>query len=332
MSEEKKEIKKRRLKKFLIILSSIVVSLALFWIIVGVIEPYQVTDVNPWRSERTLISAHRGGANLNPENTRMAFDYVINETPYTDVVEIDVRLTKDDELVIIHDASINRTGLDYETEEILVRESSYNDLAKYNLGINFEKNGQKPYSDTSKLTEKERKGLTIMKLTEFFDEYKEVRDFKLLLEIKDEKEDAKLAVDKVEELLAMEKYSWWDERTMIISFSTDAVNHVIENYPDRYVAGMGYNMVPFLIGSVLGLDSLFKVEYQSIQTSMITKAGPISINCATKTFVNSAHRRNQCVAYWTINERSDMEYLISIGADIITTNSPDLLAEVLGRK
>ena len=135
MSEEKKEIKKRRLKKFLIILSSIVVSLALFWIIVGVIEPYQVTDVNPWRSEKTLISAHRGGANLNPENTRMAFDYVINETPYTDVVEIDVRLTKDDELVIIHDASINRTGLDYETEEILVRESSYNDLAKYILPL-----------------------------------------------------------------------------------------------------------------------------------------------------------------------------------------------------
>ena len=330
MSEEKKEIKKRKLKKFLIVISSIVVTLTLFWIIVGLIEPYQVTEVNPWRSERTLVSAHRGGANLNPENTRMAFDYVIKDTPYTDVVEIDVRLTKDNELVIIHDASINRTGLDYETEEILIRESSYSDLTKYNLGINFEKNGTKPYSDTSKLTDDKRNGLTIMKLSEFFDEYMEVREFKLLLEIKDTKEDAILAVDKAEELLAMEKYSWWDSRTMIISFSTDAVNHVIKNYPNRYVAGMGYNMVPFLIGSVLGLDSLFKIEYQSVQTSMITKAGPISIDCATKAFVRSAHRRNQCVAYWTINERSDMEHLISIGADIITTNSPDLLANVLG--
>ena len=62
---------------------------------------------------------------------------------------------------------------------------------------------------------------------------------------------------------------------------------------------------------------------------MITKAGPISINCATKQFVNSAHRRNQCVAYWTINEEEDMRHLISIGADVITTNHPDLLAEVL---
>ena len=247
MSEVKKENKQRKLKKFLIVISSIVVTLALFWIVVGLIEPYKVVDVNPWRSEKTLISAHRGGANLNPENTKMAFDYVIKDTTYTDMVEIDVRLTKDNDLVIIHDASINRTGLDYETEEILVRESSYSDLAKYNLGINFEKNGAKPYSDTSKLTEEQREDLTIMKLSDFLDEYMAHREFRLLLEIKDTKEDAKLAVDKAEELLAMDKYSWWDSRTMIISFSTDAVNHVIKNYPNRYVAGMGYNMVPFLI-------------------------------------------------------------------------------------
>ena len=155
--------------------------------------------------------------------------------------------------------------------------------------------------------------------------------YKLLLEIKDSKEDGITAVDIAEGLLANTDNSWWDERTMIISFSTDVVNHVLEKYPDRYVAGMGYNMVPFLVGSILRVDALFNIKYQSIQTSMITKAGPISINCATQTFVDSAHKRNQCVAYWTINEKEDMEYLISLGADIITTNSPDLLAEVLGR-
>lgn len=319
-------------KKALIILGSILVSLVLFWIIVGAIEPYQVADVNPWRSDTTLISAHRGGANLNPENTKMAFDYVIKDTSFTDVIELDVRLTKEDELVIIHDESINRTGLNYETDEILIRNSTYAELSEYNLGINFVKDGQKPYSDTASLSAEDRDDLRIMKLSDFFSgDYKGYRDFKLLVEIKDSKTDGVLAADKVEELLAMEENSWWNERTMVISFSIDVVNHVLKNYPNRYVAGMGYNMIPFLIGSLLGLDSLFKIKYQSVQTSMITKAGPIMIDCATQSFIDSAHRRNQCVAYWTINERKDMETLVSLGADIITTNSPDVLADVLGR-
>ena len=324
-----------KLRKALIIIGSILISLGLFWMIVGFIAPYQVTDENPWRSEKTLISAHRGGANLYPENTQMAFDYVIKETSFTDIVEIDVRLTKGDkdesELVIIHDASINRTGLNEDTEDILIRHRSYEDLAKYNLGINFEVNGKKPFEKYTKEEDIRNKGLSIMKLSDFLERYNNERDFKLLLEIKDTKEDAKLAVDKAEELLALDKYSWWDERTMIISFSTDAVNHVLDKYPNRYVAGMGYNMVPFLVGSVLGLDSLFKIKYQSVQTSMITKAGPISINCATQRFVDSAHSRNQCVAYWTINDIEDMKHLIGLGADIITTNSPDKLAELLGK-
>ena len=316
-------------KKVLTTICFILIVLVVFWVVVGQIEPYQVTDYNPWRSERTLISAHRGGANLNPENTKMAFDHVIIDTDYTDVIELDVRLTRDDELVIIHDASINRTGIaqEMEAEEVLIRNSSFDELYDYNLGINFRIDEDRPYSDTDGLASDIRDDLRIMRLSDFFYCYEGVRDIKLLLEIKDTKEDGVLAADVAEAML--NDNEWWSERTMIISFSTDVINHMIEYYPERYIAGMGYNMVPFLIGSVLGLDSLFKIKYQSIQTSMITKAGPIEINCATQQFVDSAHRRNQCVAYWTINDVSDMKHLIGLGADIITTNSPDLLYDVI---
>lgn len=321
-------------RKVLIIIGSILLTIAITWIIIGVIPPQKaVENTNPWRkTDRTLISAHRGGANLNPENTEKAFDYVINETTYTDIVEIDVRLTKENELVIIHDDSINRTGIkDQNAESVVIRQTYYNDLLKYNLGINFEvvENGEKTYPyENLKEEELKAQGLQIMTLDEFLDKYEESRYFRLLLEIKDTKEDAKIAVDKAEEIIA--KYPEWDERIMMISFSTDAVKYSLENYPERYVAGMGYNMIEFLIGSQLNLDCLFNVKFQSVQSSMITKAGPISINCATQTFIDSAHARNQCVAYWTINEESDMRKLIDLGADVITTNSPDLLAKVLG--
>lgn len=318
-------------QKALLVIGIILIVLSTFFIIVGAIQPYQaVAGDNPWRKdELTLVSAHRGGSILNPENTKMAFDHVINETNYTDLVEFDVRVTKDNKLAIIHDDTINRTGISGESDKVYIKDSYLNDLRTYNLGVNFkDQEGNALYADVSsdKLAEK---GLQIMELSEFFETYSNSRkDFRVLLEIKDSGELGKTAVDLAESVI--NNYKDWDERIMIISFSTDVVSHVLENYPNRYVAGMGYNMVPFLIGSILGIDSLIPVKYQSIQTSMITKAGPISLDCATESFVASAHRRNQCVAYWTINEEEDMRHLINIGADVITTNSPDLLAEVLG--
>lgn len=321
----------KKIPKFFRGLIYLVAILGLFWIVVNIIPPYQVTKHNTWRKEdMTLISAHRGGANLNPENTKMAFDYVIKETEYTDIVEFDVRLTKDDQLVIIHDDTINDTGIKGESEDVFIRESYYEDLKKYNLGVNFEKDGIKPYENLT-IAEASEKGLTIMLLEDFFKEYKNERYFRVFLEIKDEESDGVKAVDIAEEIIARPEYNLWDSRVMIISFSKDVVKHTLENYPNRYVAGMGYNMVGSLIGTKLALNSLFKVKFHSIQTSMEVEAGPLTLNCATKGFVRSAHKRNQSVVYWTIDDENDMRKLIALDADTITTDSPDLLAKVLGK-
>ena len=59
--------------------------------------------------------------------------------------------------------------------------------------------------------------------------------------------------------------------------------------------------------------------------------GFVQFNCATQNFVDAAHKRNQSVCFWTINNEEDMRYLISLGVDGITTDRPDLLAKVLGK-
>lgn len=286
---------------------------------------------NPWRKdELTLISAHRGGAKLNPENTKKAFDYVIRKTSYTDIVELDVRLTSENELVIIHDKSINRTGIDFETEEVVIRQHTYEELSNYNLGVNFEIDGQEPYENLT-LTQAKETGLTIMRLEDFLNEYKNDRYFRVYLEIKDENDDAKIAVDEAERLLAMPEYSMWNDRVMFISFSKVAVNYTLDNYPNRYVAGMGFNLVKTIVGVKLRLNPLFNPRFHSVQTSMQIGEGFFHIKCATKSFVNTAHKRNQSISFWTVNEESDMRYLISLGVDCITTDSPDLLAQILGK-
>lgn len=58
--------------------------------------------------KKPLILAHRGSKGEAPENTLAAFKLAV--TQESDGVELDVRLTKDNELIVIHDATIDRTS------------------------------------------------------------------------------------------------------------------------------------------------------------------------------------------------------------------------------
>jgi glycerophosphoryl diester phosphodiesterase len=54
-----------------------------------------------------MIIGHRGAAALEPENTLLSIERAMNIG--VDAVEIDVHLSKDKELVVIHDATVDRT-------------------------------------------------------------------------------------------------------------------------------------------------------------------------------------------------------------------------------
>ncbi len=54
-----------------------------------------------------LIVAHRGSSGTAPENTLAAFRQAISDG--ADMIELDVRMTKDFELVVLHDRSVYRT-------------------------------------------------------------------------------------------------------------------------------------------------------------------------------------------------------------------------------
>ena len=56
-----------------------------------------------------LRIAHRGasGRGLKPENTLLAFEQAIEIG--VDVIEVDVRITGDGKLIVLHDPSLDRT-------------------------------------------------------------------------------------------------------------------------------------------------------------------------------------------------------------------------------
>ena len=59
-------------------------------------------------TEGTKVWAHRGASGYAPENTLEAFKKA--EKMKADGVELDVQLTKDGELVVIHDETVDRVS------------------------------------------------------------------------------------------------------------------------------------------------------------------------------------------------------------------------------
>jgi len=61
----------------------------------------------PYPMPKNGICAHRGANETHPENTLAAFREAIQLGAH--MIELDVQMTKDNELVIMHDATVNRT-------------------------------------------------------------------------------------------------------------------------------------------------------------------------------------------------------------------------------
>ena len=62
-----------------------------------------------WNNDKNvmLVAGHRGARRIRPENTMTAFKYAIDAGG--DMVETDIRQTKDNQLVLMHDARVDRT-------------------------------------------------------------------------------------------------------------------------------------------------------------------------------------------------------------------------------
>ena len=82
-------------------------------------------------SQSALVIAHRGGAGLAPENTLAAFNKAIELN--ADYFELDVMISNDDSLVIMHDGTVNRTTNGTGT----VSSMSYSQLRELDAGSWF---------------------------------------------------------------------------------------------------------------------------------------------------------------------------------------------------
>ena len=92
--------------------------------------------------QRPLNIAHRGGMGLYPENTLLGFHASI-EKHHADMLEMDLRITKDGKVVVFHDAILDRTT----NGKGKVCDFTYNEISQLDAGYWFNNNNTFQYRD-----------------------------------------------------------------------------------------------------------------------------------------------------------------------------------------
>ena len=224
---------------------------------------------------------------MAPENTIPAFEAAIESG--ADYIELDVQLTKDGELVVVHDDDIKRTT-DGEGPLSLM---TYEETQKYSAGSWFSDDGT--FNDVK-----------IPKLSEVLELVG--HDILLNIEIKSHGNVAATA-EKVAELV--EEYDIADS-CYVTSFSYQALKKIKEVNPDIKTALIA-NIAPSTVYSQMKYIDAISMNYLFVNQSV----------------VNYAHHSGKKVFVWTVDRSGEMKKMMALGVDNIITNRPDKAKEVV---
>ncbi len=277
--------------------------------------------------KNALVSAHRSGKDIAPENTMAAFQHCIETEDFNvDIYEFDLHITADGKLILLHDDTLDRTTNSAEhfgKEGVKPSEKTYEELRELNFGENFE-NAQGEYPYRSLRGEDIPDELRAVLLEDVLDYLEGNGGFQYIIEIKDSGENGKRACDELYRILKEKDLL---EDVVFGTFNPEVTAYADENYPDMLRSASISEVLSFYLLASYGIDvdnDFFKYEALQIPTGY----APV-LYLDTARIINYAHRHNIAVQYWTINEAEEVEHLNSIGADCIMSDSPDMAYDVI---
>jgi glycerophosphoryl diester phosphodiesterase len=291
----------------------------------------QVLPANPWLERRVLNIAHQGGEIEAPSNTLFAFKTAVEKG--ADVLELDVHATLDRELVVIHDATVNRTTngegrVDQMTlEEIKALDAAYwfvpgcgtcHGRPEDDYRYRGFATGQRPMP-ASLASDFEPNDFRVPTLREVLTTFPEML---VNIEIKATAPETR---PYEEELAALLHEFARTTDTIVVSFLDHAVERFKLHAPEVSTATGTGETAAFWASSQGDLPGTPNPRYHALQV-------PIEFNglqVVNEDFVTDAHANGLAVHAWTINDKATMKWLIEIGVDGIMTDRPTLLEKVL---
>lgn len=117
-----------------------------------------------------------------------------------------------------------------------------------------------------------------------------------------------------------------EERTLVVSNHDAVVKRFREFSGGQVSTGASKQEIErFCYLSRWHLERIVRPAYDALQVPVDYEEATL----ATPRFVKAAHARGVRVDVWTINDPAKMRRLLNLGVDIIMTDRPDVLAELL---
>jgi glycerophosphoryl diester phosphodiesterase len=252
----------------------------------------------PSAGEPPYLIAHRGVSAKAPENTLAAFELALS-TSGIDMIELDVRLTRDEEVIVLHDRTLQRTT----TGNGRVRDYTVRELKQYDAGSWFH-----PRFAAQRLP-------TLREVIEH------VRGRCWLdVEIKSDpfhREPRGLLERRVLETVAEAGYADW---VMYSSFDHQLIGRLTQMAPNA-VTGVLYNIYR---------------DFGRLPSKLIGRVGASVFVCAkhelTRAMLLDAHRHNIPLYVYTLNSVADVQSVMELGVQGIISDVADDLVSVVKRR
>ena len=254
-----------------------------------------------------LVIAHRGASACQPENTLPAFRLAF-EALHADMVEFDIRTSKDGVPVVHHDAQLERTtnGKGY------VIQTTFRELEALDAGYHFDPSGGGKFQERGK-------GLRIPSLEEVLREFPG-RSF--AIEIKER------SAELTRSVMGLVKKYGADERVIVGSRHNIVSRELKQNFQGiRRFCSQG-DIISLMIDFRRGGRSGQKEPL--VVASLPTRGFRMRFDSLE--WIEHLHRCGIRIFFWTINSSLVMKSLWIKGADGILTDDPGLLNRVLDRK
>lgn len=250
-----------------------------------------------------LLFAHRGGSLLAPENTLEAFRASVDVWG-ADILEMDVHLTRDGELVVIHDPSVDRT-----TEgRGRVSDLTWGEVRELDAGFHFlDLQGHPSFRG---------RGVKIPRFSDLLDALPGIR---MNVDAKDRA--------AAPELVKLLKRRGEEHRVLLAASEGEWVRSGFLGYRGPTSATRRQIQLFYLLHRLPG-GGPYTPRTDALQIPFIWEGRQVT----TPRLIREAHRRNIPVHVWTIDDRETMEILLDWGVDGIQTDRPDILARVLHEK
>lgn len=238
---------------------------------------------------RLLVFGHRGARGYAPENTMKSF--LMAAEMGVDGVELDVHLSKDGELVVIHDDMVDRTTDGHGR----VRDFTVGELKKLDAGSKFGR---------------EWKGARIPTLGEVFDGLGRT-EYRIEL-----KHSGKVYPRVEEKLVSFVRDSGLLRHVEITSFDYDALEAVRRLDGSIRTGVIMHGKARWFIPVARKLGC----AWMHANSDLVAEDD-----------VSAAHRKGFKLGMWTVNDEKSAERAVRLGVDGVTSDFPDAVVRTARR-